>query len=94
MIVLDEEQRDADFESTLLSQTRSMAQSHVEYNAPSIYYDGIGHDRQQLIMFWADNFTDADFVGFVDTDSFFLAPVDRVDIFAGLERRSLLLLKS
>ena len=28
-----------------------------------------GWDRQQWIMFWADNFTDSDYVGFIDTDT-------------------------
>ncbi len=32
-------------------------------------------------MFWADNFTDAEYVGFVDTDTFFVSPVDREDLF-------------
>lgn len=29
---------------------------------------GTGHDLQQLIMFWADNFTNAKLIGFVDDD--------------------------
>ncbi len=32
-------------------------------------------------MFWADNFTEAEYIGFVDTDTFFVAPVDREDLF-------------
>lgn len=28
-----------------------------------------GHDRQQHLMFWADNFTTREYVGFVDTGS-------------------------
>ena len=88
VIVLDEESRDADLESRLLNQTSSLSRSRLEFNPPSIYYDRVGHDRQQLIMFWADNFTDAEFVGFVDTDSFFHAPVDKEDIFAGLKNQT------
>ncbi|XP_075254814.1 uncharacterized protein LOC142346189 [Convolutriloba macropyga] len=36
---------------------------------PKEVYNGVGHDRQQLIMFWADNFTNAEYVGFLDDDS-------------------------
>ncbi len=34
-------------------------------------------------MFWADNFTEAEHIGFVDTDTLFVAPVDRKDLFEG-----------
>ena len=40
-----------------------------------------GYDRQQLVMFWADNFTNHDFVGFSDTDVAFLTYIDREDLF-------------
>lgn len=38
-------------------------------------------DRQQWVMFWADNFTESDFVGFVDTDTLFIAHVCKHDVF-------------
>ena len=40
-------------------------------NHPSSYYRR-GIDRQQLLMFWADNFTTAEYVGFADTDAVLL----------------------
>ena len=40
-----------------------------------------GYDRQQLVMFWADNFTNSEYVGFVDTDAAFITYVDREDLF-------------
>ena len=40
-----------------------------------------GYDRQQWVMFWADNFTTAEYVGFVDTDTLFTTYVDREDLF-------------
>jgi hypothetical protein len=49
-------------------------------NEPSTYYKR-GHDRQQRLMFWADNFTTAEYVGFVDTDCVFITYVDREDLF-------------
>jgi hypothetical protein len=49
-------------------------------NEPSTYYKR-GHDRQQRLMFWADNFTTAEYVGFVDTDCVLITYVDREDLF-------------
>ena len=40
-----------------------------------------GHDRQQYMMFYADNYTTSEFVGFVDTDAIVHSFVDREDIF-------------
>lgn len=40
-----------------------------------------GYDRQQYSMFWADNFTKAEYVGFVDTDTAFITYVDYFDLF-------------
>ena len=47
---------------------------------PSTYYRK-GYDRQQLVMFWADNFTDNEYVGFIDSDAAFITYVDREDLF-------------
>lgn len=43
---------------------------------PSPYHGESGHDRQQWSMFWADNYTSSDYVGFVDTDTLFDTLVD------------------
>ena len=40
-----------------------------------------GYDRQQLVMFWADNFTEREYIGFVDTDTAFSTYIDREDLF-------------
>jgi hypothetical protein len=32
--------------------------TNISFSAPSPYYNDRGYDRQQLLMFWADNFTD------------------------------------
>jgi hypothetical protein len=40
-----------------------------------------GYDRQQYLMMVADNFTDAEYVGFADTDVLIHSYVDREDIF-------------
>jgi hypothetical protein len=37
--------------------------------------------KQEYLMFWADNFTSAEYVGFVGTDTVFLTYVDREDLF-------------
>ena len=55
---------------------------HVKFNRiPRNFYSGRGHDRQQLIMFWADNFTDAEYVGFLDDDALITNHVIIEDIF-------------
>ncbi|XP_075258700.1 uncharacterized protein LOC142350665 isoform X1 [Convolutriloba macropyga] len=48
---------------------------------PKEVFNSRGHDRQQLIMFWADNFTDAEYVGFLDDDSLITNSVLYEDIF-------------
>lgn len=40
-----------------------------------------GHDRQQNLMFWADNYTSAEYVGFLDTDTVFITSVFVGDFF-------------
>ena len=49
-------------------------------NYPSNWYRK-GHDRQQLLMLYADEFVDSEYVGFVDTDCEFVTYVDREDLF-------------
>ncbi len=53
---------------------------HFTHVNPSMYYHN-GGERQQLMMLWADNFTTAEYVAFVDTDCVFLTYIDREDIF-------------
>ena len=48
---------------------------------PESQYYRKGYDRQQLAMFWADNFTTSEYVGFVDSDASFITYVDREDLF-------------
>ena len=42
---------------------------------------GPGWYLQQLLMLWADNFTDAEYIGFVDDDTLFTSPVNSYDLF-------------
>lgn len=48
---------------------------------PESHHYRMGYDRQQLVMFWADNYTAREYVGFVDTDAAFITYVDREDLF-------------
>mmetsp|Transcript_30410 Transcript_30410/g.43567 ORF Transcript_30410/g.43567 Transcript_30410/m.43567 type:complete len:440 (+) Transcript_30410:2-1321(+) len=50
------------------------------FNHPSTYYRK-GADRQQLLMFWGDNFTSSEYVGFADADTVFVTYIDREDLF-------------
>ncbi len=40
-----------------------------------------GFDRQQQVMFWADNFTTAEYVAYLDTDALFITTVNPHDFF-------------
>lgn len=53
----------------------------ISLSLQSPYYNGRGYDRQQLLMFYADNYTTKEYVGFVDTDCLFISYVDREDLF-------------
>ena len=48
---------------------------------PQSPYYREGYDRQQLSMFWADNFTESEYVGFMDSDATIMTYVDREDLF-------------
>ncbi len=82
VMVLDKEMKNRDeFAEALLNLTTDLNSAKIACNKQSQYYGKNGHDRQQLIMFWADNFTDADMVGFVDTDTLFVTVPDSEDLF-------------
>ena len=53
---------------------------HISRSSPSPFYR-FGYDRQQLLMFWADNFTTSEYVAFSDTDTLFITYVDKEDLF-------------
>ncbi len=81
VVVLDEEIKSDTFNEALKNETKDFHNFNVKFNKPTDYYGKQGHDRQQLIMFWADNFTKSELVGFVDTDTLFIAPVYQEDLF-------------
>ncbi len=81
VIVLDEESKNTEFESLMRSNTKKIHNCIIRYNKPNQFYGGKGHDRQQLIMFWADSFSSSEYVGFVDTDTLFVSPVHQDDLF-------------
>ncbi len=81
VIVLDQESRSTELETLIETHTKTFNTCSIRYNKPNQFYGGQGHDRQQLIMFWADNFTSSEYVGFVDTDTLFVSPVDEEDLF-------------
>ena len=56
---------------------------HVTYHDHVSTVYKTGHDRQQFLMFNADNYTsaDAEFIGFMDSDALFHSFVDREDLF-------------
>ncbi|XP_075255163.1 uncharacterized protein LOC142347892 isoform X2 [Convolutriloba macropyga] len=66
-------------QQSMANYTKSI---EVKFNfIPKEVYLSRGHDRQQLIMLWADNFTNADYIGFIDDDTLFTNHVLLEDIF-------------
>jgi len=76
VVVLDEESvGDRAFGANI---TASIPSARVHYEAPCpAQYRSHGHVRQQWSMFWSDNYTQADFIGMIDTDVLFTTPVTR-----------------
>ena len=88
LVVLDENVVQGDTErKSMTANVKSFFREGVQsvsvaYNPrwnQSIY--GQGWCIQQLIMFWADNFTDAEYIGFLDDDSLFSMAVTPADLF-------------
>ena len=85
-IIFDEEKRSYNGFAALYKNLNESIRPKINggldiyFNEPYSVHLG-GHDRQQLLMFWADNFTDAEYVGFVDTDCVFITYIDREDLF-------------
>ena len=76
---LPPETRDPFVERIKRSMEKDAKSVEVKLNSiPQVYK---GHDRQQLIMFWADNFTNAEFVGFLDDDTLITNHVLLTDVF-------------
>jgi hypothetical protein len=48
-----------------------------------------GSDRQQWLMFWADNFTSSEYIGFVDSDTVFSSVVTGEDLFVDGKPRAI-----
>lgn len=89
-VVMDDEKLEDHESAKQLSQhMSSMEISHsIHFAQPAeATYHGKGHSRQQLLMFWADNFTTAEYVGFVDTDTVFVTRVVDSDVFDGAKPR-------
>ena len=86
VIVLDaEKSRSTHFQS--VATTANMLNEIIpggcesRLSEPSTYYHDLGWIRQQLMGFYADNFTTSEFVGIIDTDALILTAVDREDLF-------------
>jgi len=87
VVILDTEikgsQLQAEYVDAVIEEGRSQSNFphiDVKYHVPNISYNH-GHDRQQHVMFSADLYTDADYIGFVDSDCLIYANVDREDLF-------------
>lgn len=82
-VLLDEEVKGEAVFEAFRTSVASLNPPRLEFSfiAQSPWYRGQGGLRQQYSMFWADNFTDAEFIGFVDSDGALITMVDREDLF-------------
>ena len=71
--VFDEEAKNSSQLEKVLSQLHLIvdgkASAGISYNRPVPFYK-TGYDRQQWLKFHADNFSTAEYIGFVDAVSF------------------------
>ena len=68
------------FNQKILDSSAPTHPIRTVYGYPAPYHLS-GHDRQQWLMFWADNFTTSDYIGFVDSDAVFVTRVMDSDVF-------------
>ena len=85
VVVLDGEAKEIDkYAAIIRTEVENLlpnsTQIIINYNFPTVKF-GRGWDRQQWIMFWADNFTTSDYVGFVDSDAIFVTRILPKDLF-------------
>jgi len=92
-IVLDEEVQNTSalsaFEASVAQRLASKnhhdpadtTKLNYSFIAQSPWYNNQGYYRQQYAMFWADNYTDAEFIAFADSDTTLVTYVDREDLF-------------
>lgn len=84
-ILFDKERAHGSYYSEILStfdqaKRRLPGALLISLSEPSEWYHR-PTDRQQLMMLWADNFTNSKFVAFTDSDTVFLTAIDREDLF-------------
>lgn len=89
-LVMDDERAEDHQNAIQLQQYMSSVRANhsISFAQPAeATYHSHGHTRQQLLMFWADNFTTAEYIGFVDTDTVFYTRVVDSDLFDGPKPR-------
>eukprot|EP00899_Mesostigma_viride_P000019 jgi/Mesvir1/10017/Mv26160-RA.1 len=88
MVVVAESNRPEAARQKLIDRVRvatekaHLAGGRVAFNvAPKGQEDELGYFRQYRMMFFGDNYTDAEFVGFCDSDTVFTGVVQEQDLF-------------
>ena len=82
MVVLDEEAPNvSDFSNRLFGVVPSSVRSFSVVTNPPPEFSSSGWIRQQQIQMWAGNFTNLDYVAFVDTDTLFVGAVLEESLF-------------
>ena len=81
MLILDDEnERDHKFG---IEKENVYPYPIVHFEKPNSYYGTNGHSRMQLGMFWADTYATGEYVGFLDTDTFFITLIYEDLLFEG-----------
>ena len=83
LVVLDEESPYLEYFKAKITNLSIPQTNYTRVVLNKLLFQMKGHDRQQWIQFWADNFTSSEYVGFVDTDTLFVSRVLHEDLFVG-----------
>lgn len=94
LIVLDEndetnKSKIEEQKNSLTNEVKSRFRHHEKFKGFAVHWNplfnqtmfGAGWFIQQLVMFWADNFTDAPYIGFVDDDAVITRAIEDYDLF-------------
>ena len=82
LLIIDDEQQEIEYHKKNLLKIVGNRTNYTRVVTNKIVYNDIsGHDRQQHIMMWADNFTKSEYIGFVDSDTLFVSRLLPEDLF-------------
>lgn len=85
-VLIDEEDKsNKKFVKNIENELKNLSHKIIFGKKPA--YKISNYDRAQMYFFWADNFTNSEYVAFVDTDTLFTAKVHFFDLFVNEKPR-------